>query len=103
MLVRGGKKIMGAVGSTFHFGGGLFIGLLYLVFGPGALLIYIWRVASNAYTVRVYGRARACCAGHFGACHGMSSSVSCRFCLMFLSRCAPATERATVRDASHAV
>ena len=30
---------MGAVGSTFHFGGGLFIGLLYLVFGPGALLI----------------------------------------------------------------
>jgi hypothetical protein len=57
-LVRGGKKIMGAVGSTFHFGGGLFIGLLYLVFGPGALLIHIWRVASNAYTMRVHGRAR---------------------------------------------
>jgi hypothetical protein len=49
---------MGAVGSTFPFGGGLFIGLRYLVFGPGALLFHIWRVASNAYTLRVHGRAR---------------------------------------------
>jgi hypothetical protein len=56
---RAGFVRVGAVGSTFHGGGGLFIGLLYLALGPGALLFHVWRLAHNAWSLRVHGREGA--------------------------------------------
>lgn len=49
---------MGAVGSTFHLGGGgLVIGILYLVFGPGATLFHAAKLGFDAYSRRTHSRA----------------------------------------------
>ena len=49
---------MGAVGSTFHVGGGgLVIAILYLILGPGAIAYHLIRLAFNASSSRTRGRA----------------------------------------------
>ena len=50
---------MGAIGSTFANGswGGPIIAILYLIFGPGALVFHLSRLAFNGYSYRTRQRA----------------------------------------------
>jgi hypothetical protein len=50
---------MGAIGSTFASGswGGPIVAILYLIFGPGALVFHLSRLAFNRYSYRTRQRA----------------------------------------------
>ena len=60
LMPAAGDSGMYGVGSTLHTGlGGLVVGILYLVFGPGALLLHGFRLGFNAWSVRARGRSTA--------------------------------------------
>jgi hypothetical protein len=50
---------MGAIGSTFAGGswGGPIIAIVYLIFGPGAVVFHLSRLAINTYSRRTRQRA----------------------------------------------
>jgi hypothetical protein len=49
---------MGAVGSTFHLGGGgLVVAIVYFLLGPGAVVFHLSRWAFNEYSRKARRRA----------------------------------------------